>query len=118
MILSDELKQAAEALGESLRATEPVSTYLQAQTRLQEDAEASALENRLTRLYQDLLARQQAGELLPQAEVNEFYALRDQVSSHPVVAERDAALDQLKSYLADIAAELSEPLGMDYTALV
>jgi len=118
MILSDELKQAAEALGESLRATEPVSSYLQAQTRLQADAEASALENRLTRLYQDLLARQQAGELLSQAEVHNFYALRDQVSGHPLIAERDAALNQLKSYFANIALELSEPLGMDYTALV
>lgn len=118
MILSDELKQAAEALGESLRASEPVSIYLQAQARLQADAETSALENRLTRLYQDLIARQQAGELLSQTEVDGFYALRDRVSSHPVVTERDAALSQLKSYLADIAAELSEPLGIDYTALV
>lgn len=117
MILSDELKQAAQALGQLLRATEAVRTYLEAQARLEADAEISSLEDRFLKLYQSLLARQQAGEELAQAEVDEFYALRSQVQRHPLVAERDAALTQLRSHFATVGLDLSNALGVDYTAL-
>jgi len=117
MTVRDELKQAAQALGELLRATEVVQTYLAAQARLEADPEISSLEDRFLRLYQSLLARQQAGEELTQAEADEFYALRSQVQRHPRVAERDAALTQLRSYLAVVGLDLSNELGVDYTAL-
>lgn len=117
MLLRDELKQAAQTLGQSLRATEVVQTYLEAQARLEADPEISSLEDRFLRLYQGLLARQQAGEELTQAEVDEFYALRSQMQRHLLVAERDAALTQLKSYFAVVGLDLSNELGVDYTAL-
>lgn len=117
MTLPDELKQAAQALGESLRAHDIVQAYLAAQGRLEADPEAGALERQLTTLYDDLIARQQAGEELAQAEVDEFHALRGRVQKHPLVAERDAARTQLKACLAGVALELSGELGVDYTAL-
>ena len=117
MKLSDELEQTAQALGQSLRATEDAQAYLQAQARVQADPEASPLDERLSGLYQELLARQRAGEQLAQAEVDEFYALRSQAQSQPLIAERDFALSQLKSYLAQAALDLSNNLGVDYTAL-
>ena len=106
MKLSDELEQTAQALGQSLRATEDAQAYLQAQARVQADPEASPLDERLSGLYQELLARQRAGEQLAQAEVDEFYALRSQAQSQPLIAERDFALSQLKSYLAQAALDL------------
>lgn len=118
MNLSDELKQAAQALGDTLRAHDIVRAYLTAQARLEADTEAGALERQLTALYHDLTARRQAGEALRQAEVDEFYALRGRVQKHPLVAERDAALTPLKGYIADVALELSGALGVDYTALI
>jgi len=117
MTLSDELKQAAQALGQSLRATDVVQTYLDAQARLQADPQAASLEERFQKLYQDLLARQQAGEQLAQAEVDEFYALRNQAQRHPLIAGRDFALSQVKSYLAEVALDLSQQAGVDYTTL-
>jgi cell fate (sporulation/competence/biofilm development) regulator YlbF (YheA/YmcA/DUF963 family) len=117
MVISEELKQAAQALGQSLRAAEAVQTYLDAQARLAADPEASSLEGRASRLYQELAARQQAGEELNQAEVNEYYALRSLAQSHPLVTEHDLALTQVKSYLAQVALDLSHELGMEYTAL-
>jgi cell fate (sporulation/competence/biofilm development) regulator YlbF (YheA/YmcA/DUF963 family) len=117
MKLSDELEQAAQALGQSLRATEHVQTYLEAQVRVQADPEASSLEERSSKLYDDLSARQQAGEQLAESEVEEFYALRSQAQGHPLIADRDLALNQLKGYLAEVALDLSNVLGVDYTTL-
>lgn len=117
MKLSDELRDAAESLGRTLRATDVVQTYLEAQERLEADPEARSLEARLQGLYQHLLARQQAGEELSQDEVDEFYALRGQVQSHPLIAGRNFALSQLKRYFADVALDLGSQLGADFTTL-
>jgi cell fate (sporulation/competence/biofilm development) regulator YlbF (YheA/YmcA/DUF963 family) len=115
--LSDELKQAAQALGESLRATEAVQIYLAAQARLRADPEAYSLEDRFLRLYQSLLARQQAGEELTQAEMDEFYALRSQMQRHPLFIERDMALTLLRSTFAVVGLDLSNELGLDFSTL-
>ena len=117
MNLPDELKQAAEKLGRSLGGTDVVQTYLQAQACLEADPEARSLEGRFQGLYQSLLARQQAGEELGQDEVEEFYTLRSQAQSHPLIAERDFAMSQLKRYFADVALDLGSQLGVDYTTL-
>lgn len=117
VILPDELKQAAQALGQALRTTDVVQTYLDAQARLEADPEARSLEERLQKLYRDLLTRQQAGEQLDRAEVDKYYALLSQTQSHPLIAERNSALSQLKTYFADVALHLSYGLGLDYTAL-
>ncbi len=116
--LPEEVRQAAAALGDALAATDEVQAYLQAQARLEADPEARALEDRFQALYQDLLARQQAGQELPPEKVQTFYALRLEVQRHPLIARRDLALSRLKGYFADVALDLSTRLGADYTALV
>lgn len=117
MNLPEEVRQAAEELGRSLGASYAVQSYLAAQAQLEADADASALDNRFQALYQDLLARQRAGEELPQENLNEFYRLREQVQTHPLIVERDLALGELKAYFADVALELSVQLQMDYPTL-
>jgi cell fate (sporulation/competence/biofilm development) regulator YlbF (YheA/YmcA/DUF963 family) len=116
-MLSEELIAAAQALGRSLRATREAQAYFEAQARLQLDPEAGPLDERLSSLYEELTARQRAGEQLAETEVDKFYALRNQVQSQPLITARDSALSQLKSYLAQAAADLSNNLGVDYTAL-
>jgi len=115
--LSDELKQAAQALGESLRATAAVLIYLAAHAGLRADPEAYSLEDRFLRLYQSLLARQRAGEELTQAEMDEFYALRSQMQRHPLFIERDMALTLLRSTFAVVGLDLSNELGLDFSTL-
>jgi len=117
MNLPKDVRQAAEELGRSLSTSDTVQTYLAAQAQLEADADASALDNRFQALYQDLLARQRAGEDLPEKELNEFYRLREQVQTHPLIVERDLAQGELKAYFADVALELSVQLQMDYPAL-
>ncbi len=115
--LEDELRLAAQALGEALRAITAVSEYLDAQSRLQADADASALDRYLTQLYGGLVARQRRGEVLSETEVHEFNVMRDHIFGLPLVARRNHALSGLQTYLAGVAEVLSEPLGIDFTAL-
>ena len=117
MILPEELQKTAQSLGEALKANEAVQAYLKAKADLEKDAEGSTLETRLFTLYESLIARQQVGETLERQELDEFYSLRNLVRTHPLVTERDAALTQAKLFLADIANEISNALGVDYTAL-
>lgn len=117
MILPQELKQAAQAFGQSLRAAPAVQEYLKAQQALVADAEARDLDERTQKLYEELLARQQAGEQLPRAEVDAFQALNRQARAHRLIAERDAALQMVKSSFVMVGQDLSIALGLDYTEL-
>ncbi|MGQ9466036.1 MAG: YlbF family regulator [Anaerolineae bacterium] len=117
MPLSEELQRACEALGRALAESRPIREYLEAQARLEADPEARALEEEFQQLYQDLLARQQAGEELPREEVDRFYQLRDRVELHPMITARDVAISELKQYFADVAFQLSTLLGADYVVL-
>jgi len=115
--LSPEIEQAARALGQALRAQPAMEAYLAAAQRVAADAEASELEKQVYAVYEALIARQQAGEQIPRAEIQAFYTLRDRFFSHPLVEERENALQLLKGLLLETAARLSEPLGVDYTIL-
>lgn len=117
MILSNELQQAAQTLGETLRRDDSVQTYLAAKALVDADPDAHELEQRLLEQYDNLIARQQAGEELAQAEVDDFYALRGQTYDHPLIVRRETALQPVKAVFAGIGAELSAELGFDYTAL-
>ncbi len=118
MTLAHEIEEAARVLGESLRANPTTQAFLEASRRVADDAEVSALEKELYATYEALSARQQAGETIPREEVEAFYALRTRVFNHPLVKEREDARQPLKSLFAEVAIEISTPLGVDYTNLV
>lgn len=116
--LPPEIEQAARALGQALRANLATQAYLEAEQRVETDPEAAALEKELYAIYEALIARQQRGEQIRREEVQAFYALRDRFFSHPLVQERESALQAVKSLFIEAAVELSAPLGADYTKLV
>ena len=116
-MLTEELKNCARALGETLRASPSVQAYLQAQANCAADPEAAELENRLLALYQELLGRQQRGEALLRSEIDAFNALKSQVHQHPLIRERDTALGMVKQSFTEIADDLNFPLGMEFAAL-
>jgi cell fate (sporulation/competence/biofilm development) regulator YlbF (YheA/YmcA/DUF963 family) len=117
-MLPIELQQAAEMLGRSLRQHELVQTYLDAVNALGADSEIIARERAYQETHQDLLARQRAGERLAPAEVDAFYALRNEVLAHPLVQARDSTLNDAKGVLLNTGYDLSQELGLDYPALV
>lgn len=117
MNLPDELKQAAQAMGQALHEHETVQNFLAAQARLQANPEANNLDVRFQAMYQNLIERQRAGEALPPAEIEEFRALRDQTEHTSLISERDAALQVVKNYFIIVGDSFSHRLGVDYPAL-
>lgn len=112
------IQTLARQLGEALHQTRAVQAFLAADREFQADLTARTMSERLFALQDELIARQSAGELLSQAEVDEFYALRQQIALQPSVLKRQEALDDLKLYFMGISAELSQRLGVDYAAMV
>lgn len=117
MNLPDDIKQAAQAMGQALHEHETVQNFLDAQARLQATPEANNLDLRYQTMYQDLLERQRAGETLPPADIEAFRALRDKTQINRLITERDAALQTVKNYFIIVDANFSEALGFDYPSL-
>ena len=117
-MLTEELQNAAHALGEALHDSESVETYLKAQADCKADFQASVLEKRMFAVYDELIRRQEQGEVLSRSEIDAFNTLKRQVYQHPSIAERDAALRLVKSYFAEISDEINFPLGVEFPTLV
>ncbi len=115
--LSTEIEQAARALGQALRAQPSTQAYLEAAQRLEANPDVCNLEKTLYATYDALIARQQAGESIPQSEIQAFYELRDRFFGHPLVQEREQALHDLKELFQETVARLTASLGVDYTQL-
>ncbi len=117
MELTAEIQAATLRLVDSMKNDPTIQTYFQAKELVEMDAEASALENQLFSLYESLIRRQQRGEQLSEEDIQAFNSLRYQVRMHPLIAQRENALVEIKPYLAQIAQEISYALGIDYTTL-
>jgi cell fate (sporulation/competence/biofilm development) regulator YlbF (YheA/YmcA/DUF963 family) len=116
-MLTEELQVTARTLGEALQASEPVQKYLKALAEFQADPEAADLEKRTLAMYEELIARQQRGEMLQRSEIDDFNTLKRQVYQHPRITEREAALTPVKRYFAEIADEINLPLGVEFSTL-
>jgi cell fate (sporulation/competence/biofilm development) regulator YlbF (YheA/YmcA/DUF963 family) len=116
-MLTEELRTAARALGEALHGSRAVLAYFKASPDCEADPEAVGLEKRLLALYEELIARQQRGEILQRSEIDAFNALRRQVYEHPRIADREAAMTLVKPHFAEIADEINLPLGVEFAAL-
>ncbi len=117
MELGEEIQDAARQLGVALRQDDIVREYLQAREDAANDPEASALEKSMRETYNALIARQQAGEGLDQANTSEFCEIRREAQSHPLISKRNDMLRLTRPYLNQVAEEISLVLGVDYTAL-
>ncbi len=117
MELPEEIKNAAQALGISLRQDDFMRAYLEAVEEVQADPDARQLEERFYVSYNSLITRQQSGEQIGGEEMHAFFELRRRVQEHPAISKRDNELRLIKPYLTDVADEISTSLGMDYTTL-
>jgi len=117
MIVSNEIQHAAQKLGQDLHNTPEVNAYLKAAQAVQENAEAVALEDKFLALYQQLVVRERSGQVLDQNELAEYYQLREQVRSHPLLAARDEQLQLVKLLFSDVGQVLTTILGVDFSAL-
>lgn len=113
----EEILQAAKELGEALGANADVRGLIQAETELESSTELRALDGELQRVYEDLVRRQRAGEVLSPQEINGFQKLKEQLLGHPLVIERDARLKAVQGLFGQAGSTISSVLGFDYTTL-
>lgn len=118
MPLTDDLQQAAQVFAEAVRANQTADRYLLADAALQADPEARDIDQRYQTMYESLVTRQRAGELLPQDELDTFYELQSQVREHHLLQDRNKKLAMAKGYLQHLGAEFDQKLGLDYITLV
>ena len=104
-------------MGNTLSANPAVQAYLQASQAAANDAEVTALENEFNALQQRLTQREQDGEVLEQAELNQYYALRSRMRSHPLIAAREARLQAVKGIFAAVGQILNTDLEVDFATL-
>ncbi len=118
MPLTDDLVQAARRSGEAIRANRTIERYLQADAALQADPESRDLDQRFQAMYDNLVARQRAGDSISQDELDVFYTLQAQVRDHPLLQDRSRKLTVAKGYLQHLGADLNQKLDLDYVTLV
>lgn len=116
-MLTEELQTGARVLGQALHASQPVQKYLGALADCNADPQAVDLEKRLLALYEELIARQQSGEILEHSEIEAFNALKRQVYQHPRIAAREAAAAAVKRQFAELADTINLPLGVEFSTL-
>ncbi|NMC12585.1 MAG: YlbF family regulator [Chloroflexi bacterium] len=116
-MITKEMQETARMLGEALHATSSVQNYLQAQTSCAADLETTEMENRLLSVYQELIDRQQHGDVLERSEIEDFNALKRRVREQPLIRERDDALGLVKQAFLNIANDINFSLGVEFPAL-
>ena len=116
--ISPDVHQAALKLGEALKASRTVLAFLDAQRELDADPEAAALKARLAEVYDSIIARQSAGQVIPSGEIDEYYALENQVHSRPSLSNQEARLDELKDLMSETNELLSNALGINLLDLI
>ena len=115
--LSLEIQDAVRALSDALLSDPQAKDYQEAVTAFENDPEAVALEKRFMDFYTDLTYRQQKGERLNQQEIQQFYAMRAEYSSNPLIIARNDSLSAFKPILAEAAEQISAQIVLDFTEL-
>lgn len=115
MLLTNEIKQAAQVLGQRLGAEVVVREYANLDEKAQQDMEVVALEKQYSQLFESLVDRQQNGEVLDRSEVDEYYLLKRQLQDHPLIAARDEQLTLVKALFVQTAQRLTNALGVEYS---
>jgi hypothetical protein len=112
--LTDTLKQSALNLGKCLKTEKKVQEFLDLRERAAQDANSVELENKLNQAYEELTKREENGEVLRPFELEQYYALKQQLQSQPLVGLRDAKFEEVKSFLGQTAQRITSNLGIDY----
>ncbi len=117
MARSNDLISAARELGLALNSSPVVQEYLQSRDAVRNNPELFQLEEEIERTYQELVARQQNGEVLSPGEVNNFYDLRERYTGHPLVVRLEQCQEAAKSLFEQTGSLISSILSVDYTKL-
>ncbi len=110
------LRTSVEGLATSLLEAEPIATYYRARRRLEQDTEAQTLLAEYTRMQSDFRVKQVHGTIT-QEDIDSLKALDQKVRASEVIMEYATAQQVAVMFLTYVNAEISELLGVDFTAL-
>ncbi len=108
----NELTDLAVNLGEALGASPEVQAYQTAARDTLADQRAVQLRARLDEMYDNLIQRQAAGEVLAGGEIDAYYDLEREVADHPTLAAQTQALERVKDLLTETHGLLTNELGI------
>jgi cell fate (sporulation/competence/biofilm development) regulator YlbF (YheA/YmcA/DUF963 family) len=115
-LLSLEMAQATEALGQNLAASAPMLRYREAEQALTNDEEAYSLLRRLAQ-QQGELRQRQSQSALTNADLTDLRTLQARVQQNRLIMDYLRAQEQVNAYLQEINQEISNLLGADFADL-
>jgi cell fate (sporulation/competence/biofilm development) regulator YlbF (YheA/YmcA/DUF963 family) len=110
------LAQATEALGLNLSCSRQFLRYRAATDRLNDDAHASAILQRLSELQAEFRIRQTGGSLTSE-DLTLLRSLQGDAQRNPVIAEHLEAQQDVIDAIRDVNQEISSWLGVDFASL-
>ena len=115
-MIDERLQQAAERLGQALRASAPVRAHFDASATLEADAEATGLLDAIARRQAELRVKQNDGGIT-EADVDALRALQSRVQTQPSIAAYLETNQDLRALLSQANQEISQLLAVDFAAL-
>lgn len=116
--MDENLRSAAESFGRALAASAPLAAYRRTSSEAASDRESLRLKAELDEVYDALIQRQAAGEIIAQGELDAYFDLEERVREHDLLARRDRELERVKDYFSEAHWILSSELGFNFTDLL
>ncbi len=115
-MMDERVQQAAERLGQALRASAPMRAHVGANAALEADAEATGLLDALARRQADLRVKQNDGGLT-ETDLDALRTLQSRVQAQPTIAVYLQTSQGLRALLAQVNQEISRSLAVDFAGL-
>lgn len=116
VLVSPQLRQAAEELAASVLGSAPFTAYAAVQARLEEDEHARALLDAVAQVEWHV-RRLQAEGTTTREDIDRLRSVRTLASSDPVVVELETARRGVAAYLPQVNRLITEALGVDIAVL-
>jgi cell fate (sporulation/competence/biofilm development) regulator YlbF (YheA/YmcA/DUF963 family) len=113
--LPPELQEATTALADSLLASEAFGKYHAAQELLNNDKQAHALLEELSKVQANFRLRQSDGAI-SQADVATLKGIQDKVRNNEVIMHYAQSQQAMLSFLKEINADINQLLGINFAS--
>ena len=112
-IISPNMQEATDVFISNLLASEAFVRYHQSQVRLDQDSQAQALLNQLSKDQADL-RKKQSESSLTREEVDSLRALQTQAQQNDVIKGYAEAQQTAVNFMREVNGEISQLLGIDF----
>lgn len=116
VITKAEVMEAAREFGEALADCEECRAVEQAQEALRNDREARKLVSDYQSTQRSIQMARMWGRRIPEEELDQLKDLEAKINSNPVVKNLLDAQKRLQEMLANLNAEISDLLGIDFAS--